>query len=137
MLVALAQLNYPDYAPQLWQATLAYWAVMAVAILINVTASKILPKLESFILVLHLLGFFAVLIPLVHVSDHRCVDLDVDAKLDQLAPEKASAHDVFTKFNNGGGWSTTALSVFVGLLGNVFATYGTCSLPESHLYSAD
>ncbi|KAG6989781.1 amino acid polyamine transporter I protein [Physcia stellaris] len=106
MLVALAQLNYPDYAPQLWQATLAYWAVMALAILINVTASKILPKLESFILVLHLVGFLAVLIPLVH-----------------LAPEKASARDVFTKFNNGGGWSTTALSVFVGLLGNVFATY--------------
>lgn len=87
---------------------MVYWGVMAVAILINVTASKILPKLESAILMLHILGFFAILIPLV------C-----------MAPQKVSAHDVFTVFENGGGWPSTTLSVFVGLLGSVFATYGT------------
>ena len=68
MILALAQLNYPNYAPELWQGTLVYWGVMAVAILINTTASKILPKIESGILVLHLLGFLAILIPLVSVS---------------------------------------------------------------------
>lgn len=41
-----------------------------------------------------------------------------------MAPTKVSAHDVFTVFNNGGGWPTTGVSVFVGLLGSVFATYG-------------
>lgn len=42
---------------------------MAVAILVNTTASKILPKLESFILILHIAGFFAILIPLVQVRE--------------------------------------------------------------------
>jgi len=69
MILALAQLNYPSYTPALWQGTLVYWGVMAVAILINTTASKILPKLESFILILHILGFFAILIPLVQVHE--------------------------------------------------------------------
>ena len=67
MILALAQLNHSSYSPALWQGTLVYWGVMAVAILINVYASKILPKLESFILILHILGFFAILIPLAKV----------------------------------------------------------------------
>ncbi|KAL8793290.1 MAG: hypothetical protein Q9195_004067 [Heterodermia aff. obscurata] len=108
MILALAKLNHPNYAPELWQGTLVYWGVMAVAISINTAASKILPKIESFILLLHILGFFAIIIPLVH-----------------LAPEKVSAHDVFAVFENGGGWPSTTVSVFVGLLGSVFATYGT------------
>lgn len=42
----------------------------------------------------------------------------------QLAPEKASSHDVFTQFTNGGGWSSQGLSFFVGLIGSVFAMFG-------------
>ena len=41
-----------------------------------------------------------------------------------MSSKKVSAHDVFTVFENGGGWPTTTVSVFVGLLGSVFATYG-------------
>lgn len=124
MILALAQLNYPNYAPELWQGTLVYWGVMAVAILINTAASKILPKIESFVLLLHILGFFAICIPLVHVGS--CCDYYQSSMADwaQLAPEKVSAHDVFAVFENGGGWPTTTVSVFVGLLGSVFATYG-------------
>ena len=41
-----------------------------------------------------------------------------------MAPEKVSAHEVFTAFNNGGAWPTQGLSFFVGLVGNVFAMFG-------------
>ncbi|KAL9010456.1 MAG: hypothetical protein Q9173_004615 [Seirophora scorigena] len=108
MILALARLNHADCSPALWQGAMVYWAVMAVAILINTWASKILPKPESFILILPIAGFFAILVPLV-----------------TMAPKKVSAHDVFTAFEKGGGWLTTTVSVFVGLLGSVFATYGT------------
>ena len=67
MILALAQLNHPSYSPALWQGTMVYWGVMTVAILLNIYTSKILPKLESFILILHITGFFAILIPLVVV----------------------------------------------------------------------
>ena len=132
MIIALAQLNYPAYSPALWQGTLVYWCVMAVAILVNMYASKILPKIESGILVLHIAGFFAILIPLISVS---CLSLELlgqAAHYRQLSDRKVSAHDVFTVFENGGGWPTTTVSVFVGLLGSVFATYGM-SFQRAHV----
>ena len=125
MILALAALNHSSYTPALWQGTLAYWGVMAVAIIINTTTSKILPKLESFILVLHIMGFFAILIPLVYVSNRLASKPQArSAYIIQMAPEKVSAKDVFTAFENGGGWPTTTVSVFVGLIASVFATYG-------------
>jgi len=124
MILALAQLKHPGYSQALWQETLVYWGVMAVAILINTYTSKILPKLESFILVLHIMGFFATLIPLVYVSGRHSLMPNSAITCRQMAHTKVSAHDVFTVFHNGGGWPTTGISVFVGLFGSVFATYG-------------
>ncbi|KAL8730063.1 MAG: hypothetical protein Q9181_004794 [Wetmoreana brouardii] len=40
-----------------------------------------------------------------------------------MAPQKASAHEVFTVFENGGGYPTQGLSFFVGLIGTVFAMF--------------
>lgn len=42
----------------------------------------------------------------------------------QLCPQKATSTEVWTQFNNGGDWPTMALSVFVGLIGSVFANNG-------------
>lgn len=125
MILALAQLNHPSYSPALWQGTMVYWGVMAVAILFNTYTSKILPKLESFILILHIAGFFAIIIPLVSVGRRHIQESVSAIDSNQLSSQKVSAHDVFTAFENGGGWPTTTISVFVGLLGSVFATYGT------------
>jgi hypothetical protein len=44
-----------------------------------------------------------------------------------MAPQKASAHDVFTTFQNGGGWPSQGLSFFIGLIGTVFAMFGKLS----------
>lgn len=41
-----------------------------------------------------------------------------------MSKEKVLTKDVFTVFENGGGRPTTTVSVFVGLLGSVFAAYG-------------
>ena len=68
--------------------------------------SRLLPKVEGLILILHLLGFFSIFIPLVYMAPH------------------GRAVDVFTAFLNEGGWPTQGLSFFVGLIGNVFAFLG-------------
>ena len=107
LIVALIQLNHDNYVPELWHGTLLFWAIVIIAVLINTAATSLLPKIETFILVLHVAGFFAVLIPVVH-----------------LAPNKASAHDVFTQFSNGGGWPTQGLSFLIGLIGSVYAMFG-------------
>jgi choline transport protein len=100
-------LNNPDYVPLGWQGTLLYWAVLLLCVFINTALSKALPAIEIAILILHVLGFFIILIPLVY-----------------LAP-KGDAKDIFTNFQNLGGWQTQALSFFIGLNGNAVAFLGT------------
>jgi len=64
---AVIQLNNPNYVPQRWEGTLLFWATVVVAVLINTVFGKLLPPIEALMLVIHVLGFFAVLIPLVYV----------------------------------------------------------------------
>ena len=64
---------------------------------------------EGIILIVHLLGFFAILVPLW-----------------VLAP-RGNAKTVFTEFVNLGGWSTTGTSVMVGMLSSVYALLGVDS----------
>ena len=102
----LINLNNNNYVPQQWQLVLLYWASIILAILVNTVMSPLFPKVEGFILLLHTIGFFAILIPLVYYAPH------------------GSAVDVFTVFLNQGGWDTQGLSFMVGLVGPVFSLLG-------------
>ena len=84
---------------------LLFWAVMFFAVFINSVTSKALARFEGVILVLHLFGFFAVLVPLVYLGPHG------DAT-------------IFTTFLNEGEWSTQVLSFFVGLPAAVYSLVG-------------
>ncbi|EEP80779.1 conserved hypothetical protein [Uncinocarpus reesii 1704] len=106
LLQGLIALTQPNYAPANWHGTLLFWAVLVFIVFINTVVSKLLPKIEGFILILHILGYFAVLIPLVKLSSK------VDPEL------------VFKTFNNEGNWSSQGLSFLVGLTGNAFAFLG-------------
>ncbi|KAI5377396.1 hypothetical protein J4E82_003848 [Alternaria postmessia] len=97
-----------SYSPKPYQAMLLGWAVLAFAVVINTVGSKTLAHFEGLILILHLLGFFAILIPLVYLAPH-------------------SDASIFTTFVNTGGWSTQALSFMVGLPSSVFALVGVDS----------
>lgn len=108
LILTLVTMNNPGYSPTQWQGTLLYWGLMALAILANVYSSTVLSKIQFFLLALHILGFFAFLIPML-----------------VMCPHKATSTEVWTQFNNGGDWPTMALSVFVGLIGSVFANNGT------------
>ncbi|KAL8686759.1 MAG: hypothetical protein Q9218_006884 [Villophora microphyllina] len=123
---ALIQLNDPNYVPQRWEGTLLFWATILIAVLINTVLGQLLPPIETFMLVIHVLGFFAILIPLVYVRSPVPQDATSTMMTDflQMAPQKATAHEVFTVFQNGGGYPTQGLSFFVGLIGTVFAMFG-------------
>ncbi|KAI4199835.1 MAG: hypothetical protein LQ350_004366 [Teloschistes chrysophthalmus] len=106
LIQGLIVLEHPDYEPKLWHGTLLFWAIAACAVFVNTVVSRALPALERFILVVHVLGFLAIITPLVYLSPHT------------------SSHDVFGRFLNAGGWSSQGLSFFVGVIGNVFAFLG-------------
>ena len=102
----LLLLTKPDYVPQNWHGTLLYWAVLVFCVFINVAAGWLLPKFEGVLLILHILGFFGIMIPLL-----------------TLGP-KTDAKEVFTTFSNSGGWSSQGISFCVGIMGSVFAFVG-------------
>lgn len=112
LIQGLIVLNHPGYEFERWHGTMLFWAVLLVAIFINTVVSSMLPKIEGLILILHVLGFFAVLIPLVYMAPH------------------GSASDVFTLFLNEGNWRTQGLSFFVGLLGSAFSFLGGFCSPD-------
>lgn len=102
----LLVLNYPDYDYERWHGTLLVIAVTSFAIIFNTFAASRLPMVEGIVLILHVLGFFAIFIPLWI-----------------LAPRN-DASTVFTEFLNGGGWPTTGLACMVGMLSPVFTILG-------------
>ena len=96
-----------DYTAQLWQTMLIVWAILAFCVFINTVATKTLAYFEGVILILYILGFFAILIPLVYLAPHG------DGAL-------------FSTFFNGGTWPTQGLSFMIGLPSTIFSLIGEC-----------
>ena len=105
MLQGLVILNYPTYAAQRWQGTLLLYAVTLLSLFFNTYLGAHLPKVEGAVLILHVTGFFGILITLVYLAPH------------------GSVHDVFVLYLNDGGYSK-GVSFFVGLITTVFAFIG-------------
>jgi amino acid transporter len=96
---ALIILHYPDtYAYEAWHGTLLVIAIILASFVFNSVLATRLPLVEGVVLLIHVCGLFAIVIPL-------CV----------LSPRK-SADAVFTEFSNVGGWSSTGVAFMVGLL---------------------
>ena len=99
-------LTHPTFVPKPWQTMLLFWAVMFFAVFINSFTSRALARFEGVILIVHLFGFFAVLVPLVYLGPH-------------------GDSSIFTTFVNEGAWPTQSLSFFVGLPAAVYSLIGT------------
>ncbi|EEQ27532.1 conserved hypothetical protein [Microsporum canis CBS 113480] len=104
MIVGLIAINNPDhYHPKPWHGTLLIIAIAFMAIIFNTFFAQKLPFIEGVILLVHVFGFFAVLIPLW-----------------VLAPLN-SAEDVFLNVVDRGGWGNNGLACLVGLGAPIYA----------------
>ncbi|KAK6439601.1 hypothetical protein LTR95_004191 [Oleoguttula sp. CCFEE 5521] len=106
---ALLVLNHPDtYVYQRWHGSLIYWLITLLGVAINITFAKFLPKMEGFLFIWHVAGFFAVLIPLVY-----------------LGPQNTASF-VFTSSADAGAWSSMSmgLAFCVGLVTSTFPFVG-------------
>ncbi|RAL07831.1 amino acid transporter [Aspergillus homomorphus CBS 101889] len=111
----LLVLNYPGYNYQRWHGTLLMFAELGICVLVNSIGARLLPKVEGLILIIHTMGFFAVLIPLVYLAPHQ------------------DASFVFGSFINNSGWSSAGLTWLIGLMGTnlPFIGYdGPCHMAE-------
>lgn len=111
----MVALNNPNYVPTNWQAVLIIWAVLTFSLVFNTFLASRLPLLEGVVLVIHIGGFFAILIVLWTLADTD------------------PASEVFTSFHNGGGWPTQGAACLVGILSPVFSFVG----PDAATYMAE
>lgn len=106
LIQGVAVMSNQNYEPKPWETTLLLWAAIALAVFFNTVVNAALPKVEGFILIIHILGIFAIIVPLVYLSPHR------------------SANEVFTIFLNEGGWPTQGLSFMLGMIACVYSFLG-------------
>ncbi|KAF2740752.1 amino acid transporter-like protein [Polyplosphaeria fusca] len=99
LIQGLLVLNHPEsYDSKGWHGTLLIWSAVLLAFTVNSVLGRWLPKIEGFILYLHLLGFFAIVVPMLHLA------------------KRVTAKEVFTQWNNDGGWNSMGLSFLVGMI---------------------
>jgi choline transport protein len=108
MIQGLILITHPEYmdSMQNWHGTLLFWAVILLSYAINSAIGSTLAKFEGLVLVVHIVGFFGVMLPLV------------------LLGEPVKSKDVWNNWLNLGEWQTQGLSFCIGILGNVFAFVG-------------
>ena len=110
----LIALNNPDYPFHPWHGTLLSIAAISFAIVFNTLLAAKLPLIEGSVLILHLTGFFAILIPL------------------WIMAPRGNPRTVLFEFSNNGGWSSTGLSSMIGLSTPLTAIIGyDCSVHMS------
>jgi amino acid transporter len=109
----LISVRNPNYDAQGWQGTLFVFAMILLAYSFNVYGSDLMARMQNLLLATHIFCWVVVVVVLW-----------------VLAPLQ-SAETVFTKLENGGGWSSMGLSLMVG---QISAIYGCLSMCASSIF---
>ncbi|KAK5127065.1 hypothetical protein LTR85_008424 [Meristemomyces frigidus] len=105
---AMVLLVYPNAnVDELWQTTLMVFLFVALTVGFNIFFARHLPLAEGVVLFIHIFAFFAFLLTLwIMPAQH------------------ATAKEVFTTFNDGGGWGNIGVSCLVGLATPIWCFIG-------------
>lgn len=112
-------LNNPTYVAERWHGTFIVWAIVMFCVVFNTFLARRLPAVEGIVLIIHMMGLFAVVVPLWILSP------------------RSTATDALLTFTNGGGWPTTGLSAMIGLLAPMNSLLGfdcVVHMCESHAF---
>jgi choline transport protein len=103
---SIISINKPSYTFPPWQATLLVTGAVCIAFIGNVFGSKILPHWQNAVFAIHIMAYFAFIIPI------------------WVNAPRASSQQVWTGFSNSGGWSSLGLSVMTGQLSGIYTQVG-------------
>ena len=104
-------LNYTWYEPQRWHGTMLIIATLVFSVIFNTFLAQRLHLVEGCILVFHICGFFAIIVPLWVMSP------------------LAASSDVWTSFYDP-GWGSQGLSAMVGTVASVAPLLGADAAGE-------
>jgi choline transport protein len=106
MIEVAINITNPSFTFPNWQYTLIMLAFVTVTILFNTWGATVLPALEIASLGLHTIGWFIFIIAL------------------WVTCPRNSAHDVFTVFTNGGGWSDIGTACLISQVSVIYCNLG-------------
>ena len=107
----LIALNIETYVWQNWHGTLLAIATIFFSIIFNTVLASRLPLIEGIVLLLHITGFFAIVLTL------------------WIMGPRAQPAEVILTFTDNGGWNNTGLSSMIGLLSPMAVLIGyDCSV---------
>lgn len=106
VLQSAVAMNAPDYEPKGWHVTLIMWGILLFCAILNTWLGMFLPVVETLILIVHVIGFFAFLIPILVIGP------------------RADTKSVFDLTFNYGGWTDITLATLIGMKGTVAAFLG-------------
>lgn len=114
----LISLNDPNYEATRWQGTLLVFAMVVLIYIMNIWFAQGMPAIQNALLILHVFGFFAVIIVLW-----------------TMAPRNTPSA-VFTDFYNGGGWPSMGLALMIGQISAVYGSLSTLfnPVPQFDIY---
>lgn len=98
-------LNYESYVFERWHGTLLVILIILFSAVFNTLLATRLHLVEGTILVVHVFGFFCILVPLWVLSP------------------RTSSREVWTTFHDP-GWGSTGLSAFIGMVASVLPLLG-------------
>lgn len=101
----------PTYTWEGWRGTLLVIGIVVFSVLFNTVLAARLPFIEGVLLVLHIVGLFAIIIPL------------------WIMAPIGDARDVLLDFEDNGNWGSTGLATMIGLPTMIAMLYvGDCNL---------
>lgn len=98
-------LNYESYIPERWHGTLLVVLIILFAAVFNTLLATRLHLVEGTILLVHIFGFFCILVPLWVLSP------------------RTSSREVWTTFHDP-GWGNIGLSSLIGMVASVLPLLG-------------
>ncbi|PSK34494.1 GABA-specific permease [Elsinoe australis] len=112
---SLIAIIHPEYQPAGWHGTLFTMAVTTFSVFCNIFAVRKLPLLEGLMFIVHVGGFFFIVVIL------------------WVMGPRSDAHTVFTEFDNQSGWPSLGIATLVGITPPVVSLIGadsSCHLSE-------
>ncbi|KAG6012157.1 hypothetical protein E4U54_007695 [Claviceps lovelessii] len=106
LIQAIITINNIHYEAAYWHGTLLVMAISLIALAANVYGARLLPHWQNIVFVVHIAAYFAVLAP-VWVN----------------APQVESTQ-VWSDFENSGGWSSMSLAILIGQMPGITAQVG-------------
>ncbi|GAA5955397.1 hypothetical protein JCM10213_002871 [Rhodosporidiobolus nylandii] len=107
-IVGVGMFTHPEWVPQRWQTSLILWAIVLLAVLVNLFAVRYLGAINTLVGLVGIATLVTrlVLLPVMH-----------DGPLN-------SASYVFAHFINETGWDSDGVAFFLGLVGSAFSVIG-------------